>query len=206
MLEQYTRRWYQTILVDPVAKGLIKFVGFTPNRITLAAVVFGGISGACLYFNSPFIAIILLLLSGYCDTLDGTVARLKKTSSAQGSVLDIVADRIVEFFIVFGLYSLDPHSRATSCIVLLGAFMICITSFLVVGIFTKITGEKSFYYSPGLIERAEAFVFFILMILFPRLFNMLAVLLIVLVLYTATYRVWQFYHQPDNKGDLDANC
>jgi phosphatidylglycerophosphate synthase len=204
MLERYTRRWYQKALVDPVAKGLIKFAGFTPNRITMAAVVFGGISAVCLYFNAPFIAIIFLLLSGYSDTLDGTVARLTKTSSAQGSVLDIVADRFVEFFIVLGLYSLAPHSRATSCIFLLGAFMICITSFLVVGIFTETTGEKSFYYIPGLIERAEAFVFFILMILFPSLFNIFAILLVILVLYTAAYRVWQFYRQHDNKGDLDA--
>lgn len=75
---------------------------------------------------------------------------------------------------------------------MLTSILLCVTSFLVVGIFTEKQTEKSFYYSPGLIERGEAFFFFILMILFPSYFVLLSSLFILLVLLTTAIRVVQF--------------
>ena len=71
----------------------------------------------------------------------------------------------------------------------------CITAFLVVGIFSAKEGEKSFYYSPGLVERAEAFLFFIAMMLLPNYFNQLAYSFILLVFITALFHLFQFYKQ-----------
>jgi archaetidylinositol phosphate synthase len=96
-----------------------------------------------------------LVLSGFLDTLDGSLARhLNKTSS------------------------------------------ICVTTFLVVGIFTKNDSQKSFFYSPGLIERAEAFIVFSLMILLPFTFSVLAWGFIALTFLTAFLRLWQFIKAP----------
>jgi hypothetical protein len=77
-------------------------------------------------------------------------------------------------------------------LLMLGSILICVTSFLVVGIFLENTSQKSFYYSPGLIERAEAFLFFVLMILFSKAFSILAVIFSILVFLTAALRLYQF--------------
>ena len=64
--------------------------------------------------------------------------------------------------------------------------------FLVVGIVSDMVSNKTFYYSPGLMERAEAFLFFTLMILFPSQFIWLGILFSVLALFTAIQRVFEF--------------
>ncbi len=195
MLERYIRTPYQTILVDPVAHLLLRCGYRKPNQITLLAAFTGVLAGISLHFTWTLLAIVLLLISGYLDTLDGTLARFSEQNTSLGSVFDIMADRLVEISIVLGLYSMAPLIRATASIWLLSSFLFCITSFLVVGIFSKKEGEKQFFYSPGLIERPETFLFFILMIIFPSFFNWWAYLLSILVFYTATMRIWQFYQR-----------
>jgi len=148
-----------------------------------------------LFFNQVFLAIGLLLLSGYCDTLDGTLARFTHHSTAWGSVLDIMMDRLVEFSAVFSLWLVDPSHRALWCFLMLGSMLLCVTSFLVVGIFVANDSQKSFYYSPGIMERAEAFIFFTAMMWWPSAFLPLALLFSFLVVLTAIIRLAQFYQQ-----------
>ena len=78
---------------------------------------------------------------------------------------------------------------------MLGSMLVCVTSFLVVGIFVENHTEKGFHYSVGLIERAESFLFFILMIVFPEWFGVLSLLFIILVFYTAIERLYRFAEQ-----------
>lgn len=72
---------------------------------------------------------------------------------------------------------------------MLSSVLICVTSFLVAAVLEKTTGNKAFYYSPGLMERAEAFIFFIFMMLLPFTFSVLSIVFVVLVLYTAIVRI-----------------
>jgi len=188
MLEDHIRPRYQRLLVDPIARQLT----ISPNAVTLAALILGIFVPIAIVSHHPVAAIFLLLFSGYCDTLDGTLARMQNHSTAAGSVFDIVADRCVEFAVVFGLYLYAPQQRATYALLMLGAILICVTSFLVVGIFSDETSEKSFYYSPGLMERPEAFAFFIAMIALPLYFVPLALGFIGLVGVTAVIRVAEF--------------
>lgn len=197
MLEQHFRAYYQKILVDPFVELLVKISFISANIITLIAAAFGFLAGISIALHWTISALILLLLSGWLDTIDGSFARATQTSSNHGSVFDIVGDRVVEFSMLFGLYLYAPTTRATAAICMLGSFFLCITSFLVVAIFTENNSNRSFYYSPGLIERAEVFVFFVLMMLLPSLFNVLAWLLTVLVLYTTVIRVKEFYQQQN---------
>ena len=110
-----------------------------------------------------------------------------------GAILDITCDRCVEFSIILGLYLVDPTSRPFLSFMMLGSVLVCVTTFLVVALFTPNESEKGFHYSPGLIERAEAFLFFGLMILFPPLFTPLAALFSILVFLTGLLRIRQFY-------------
>lgn len=190
MIEAILRPTFQKKCVDPVAKAVVK--GVTPNVITFFAVVSGISIIPALVFDAVPLACILLLISGYLDVLDGTVARLKSKTTPVGTMLDIIGDRIVEFSVILGLYLVDPIDRGLVSLCMLGAILVCVTSFLVVGIFTPNTSQKSFHYSPGIIERFEAFVFFCAMILFPGAFNALGIILTLLILFTGLVRVIEF--------------
>ena len=198
MIEQFLRPQYQRILVNPIAHVLSQHV--TPNQITLFSGLLGLLVLPALVLNQVYLAIGLLLLSGYCDTLDGTLARLRHYSSDWGSVLDIITDRVVEPSVVFALWAVAPNQRGLGCLLMMASMLICITSFLVVGIFNPNDSEKSFHYSPGLMERAEAFAFFIAMMIWPNAFFILALVFSLLVILTAVLRVTAFHRlQKDRR-------
>lgn len=195
MLETHTRTYYQKWLVDPIAKPFSRRFPRSANAISIASAVVGLFVPILIVSRQNGLAIVTLILSGYLDTLDGTVARFAGQSSATGTVIDILMDRFVEFVVIFGLFLIDPTDRSIPAMLMLGSILLCVTSFLVVGIFSDNDSHKSFHYSPGLMERAEAFAFFIAMIIFPDAFIGLAYLFIALVLLTTLIRVVEFISQ-----------
>lgn len=198
MIETNLRKHYQKCCIEPLLR-LQLIRKFHPHFLTALACL----SGICvlfsLAFGYPLTAFFCLALSGFLDTLDGSLARHTGIPSEQGAAFDIVADRIVEFAVILGLFFLEPQARALPALLMVGSTLICITSFLVVGIFTQNTSEKSFHYSPGLMERAEAFLFFALMILFPAFFFYLSYLFSALVFLTAAIRMFQFFRNTSGK-------
>lgn len=190
MIESYIRPFYQKICVDPVAKRCEQYL--SPKTITMLSCLLGVAILPALLLQQIFLACLLLIISGYLDTLDGTVARLRNKTSNIGTVLDILSDRIVEAVIIIALFMVDPSQRGLLALIMLTSVLICVTSFLLVGIFTPNDSRKGFYYHPGLMERAEAFLFFGLMFYLPGLFTELALLFSTLVLLTAVIRVYQY--------------
>jgi archaetidylinositol phosphate synthase len=192
MLEACTRKLYQRFLVDP----LVRRIGdkLSPITVTLFSAVLGVLFIPALVLGRPMIALMLLLASGYCDTLDGSLARHQNTCSPFGSMLDIMSDRLVEFSVIFAFYLLSPIANGLACMLMLGSVLLCITSFLVTGIFSANDSHKSFHYSAGIMERAEAFAFFIVMIVMPNAFSVLGYVFSVLVLLTALWRLWELYN------------
>lgn len=189
MIDSYGRPLYQKIFINPF---LPTFSLLSPTTITYFALLVGIFVAPLLAVKYSGCAFTILLLSGFLDTLDGSVARFKDQTSPFGTALDIMGDRVVEFSVILGLYLFHPEERALSCLLMLGSILFCITSFLVVGVFTQNNMEKSFHYSPGLIERAEAFIFFSIMVLFPITFSIVSHLFSMLVFLTALIRLWQF--------------
>ena len=181
---------FLTILGDPLAKIIGK--SLSPDGVTVLSIVTGVLIAPALYFDQQVLAFVLLLLTGLFDTLDGTVARLFGKCSSFGTILDIVGDRAVETAIILGLFFVSPDDRALPALLMLGSAFLCVTSFLVVGIFSENDSQKGFYYSPGLMERPEAFCFFGLMILLPSFFPPLAYLFSFLVSMTALVRMIEF--------------
>ncbi|BCA93859.1 hypothetical protein TUM19329_02200 [Legionella antarctica] len=192
MLEQTLRNYYQRAFVDPI----IPYVGqyITPLSVTWISGFFGLLFLPFLLLDKPFMAICCLLISGYLDTVDGSLARYQNQTSDFGSAMDIVIDRLVEFATLFAFYLFNP-ARALWIILMLGSILFCITSFLVVGIFTNNSSHKSFHYSAGLMERAKAFIFFITMVLLPNAFSILAAFFCFLVCLTALIRIIEFKKQ-----------
>ena len=190
MLERLARPLFHRLLVEPVLKPLLP-LRLNPDLITAAGALAGVAAAPLLYFKLAWASLAALLLSGYLDMLDGSYARALGVSSEKGSALDIVSDRAVEVSVTLGLYLYAP-GRGLACLAMLGSMLLCVTSFLVVGIFEKNDSAKSFHYSEGLMERAEAFIFFGLMMLLPDAFTPLAWVYSALVLYTAAARLYRF--------------
>jgi phosphatidylglycerophosphate synthase len=192
MIENYLRPTYQRFFMDPVAKLLMRFPQITPNKVTTLSVVAGVIAAVLFILHWNYAAVVLLILSGMSDSLDGTLARVTGDISDVGAAWDIVGDRIVELAVFVSFYFYNPSRNGLAALLMLGASYLCITSFLVVGIFSQNQSHKSFFYSIGLIERLEAFVFFIVMMLFPTTIVWLAWVYAVLVFYTAAIRMIEF--------------
>ncbi len=196
MLESVLRPLFDRLIFQPITHVLVKRTAVSPNTVTLLAAITGCAAGVFITKGHTLLPLLLLILSGVCDCLDGCVSRAREQSSALGTVYDIVADRLVEFSLVAGFYAADPIHRAGVSIALLGSILLCVTSFLIVSLFsTQNNTQKSFHYSPGLIERPETFVFFGLMLVLPRYYKELAIVLTLLIALTTVIRLLQFRRQ-----------
>jgi len=192
MLEEKIRPFFQPILIEPVAKLIVKYTPFSANIITALSCLVGLLVIPFAYCHWIFQAVCCLWLSGYLDILDGSVARISKSAGETGTVYDITSDRLVEFAVILSLFLIDPTARSLSCILMLGSVLVCVTSFLVVGLFIPNHSDKGFHYSPGLMERFEAFFLFTLMYLLPEHFALIANLFSALVFFTAARRLYCF--------------
>lgn len=194
MIESSLRPLFQKVFIQPLLH--IGARHLPANAITITSLITGFMSACFLSAEFNFMAILLLLISGYLDILDGSVARMQNNSTHFGTVLDILSDRLVESFIVIALFIRDPN-LAFVCLLMMMSMLVCVSSFLLVGIFSEKQSEKSFYYSPGLMERAEAFIFFIAMIIFNQLALIIGIVFTLLVLWTTGVRMYQFYKQSN---------
>lgn len=190
MLEQRLSPTLQRCFFTPIAKKLQ--TKLHANHLTLLGLGVGLLFIPLLLLGFPILALFCLGLSGLFDCLDGELARLTNASSPFGTVLDIMCDRVVEISVILALFLVDPNTRGLASLGMLSTILLCITSFLVTGIFSEKASNKSFYYSPGLIERAETFLFFGVMVLLPTHFINLAYLYSALVLYTTLKRLAEF--------------
>ncbi|MEX0962128.1 MAG: CDP-alcohol phosphatidyltransferase family protein [Simkaniaceae bacterium] len=182
---------YQRFIIEPLLR-LTFIKKRKPASLTLTALIFGIITLPLIAFNYPYLAIGTLLISGFFDTLDGSLARHLNMISNRGALFDIFSDRIVELSVVMGLFLYDPIPRALTSLLMVGSILLCVTSLLIVGIFKENEKNSTSHQPPGIIERAEAFVFFLAMILFPKYFFILSTLFSLLMLSLAPIRLIKF--------------
>jgi len=83
-------------------------IGLTPNAISAIGVILALLS-ALTYAEwqinrlNLLLATVLLLLSGFCDALDGTLARLYHETTAFGGFLDSLLDRYADAVVYVGI-------------------------------------------------------------------------------------------------------
>jgi phosphatidylglycerophosphate synthase len=78
-------------------------LGLTPNTLTLISLVVGGLASYAIARGAFFRGVILILVMGFADVLDGSTARAGGMASPYGTVLDHVVDRYAEFMILLGV-------------------------------------------------------------------------------------------------------
>jgi archaetidylinositol phosphate synthase len=83
-------------------------LGFTPNRISTTGIALAFLA-ALTYAEWQFgpylllVATALLLLSGFCDALDGIVARFYREATVFGGFLDSLFDRYADAAVYVGI-------------------------------------------------------------------------------------------------------
>ncbi len=155
--------------------------GVAANTITLVGLGLGLLAAALIAAGAPgWLALGPLLAGRVADGLDGAVARATKASDF-GGYLDIACD-----FLVYGAIPLAFVLRDTDANAAAGAFLLCsfyvngatFLGFAILaakrGMETRARGEKSLYFTAGLLEGAETIALFIAFCLWPAAFAPLA--------------------------------
>lgn len=98
--EQWVKSYY-----DLLEKSLLPFLksGVSPNAISFLALTVSLLAGICYGYGKILAGGLFLLVSGFLDTVDGSIARLRGRPSRFGALLDSTLDRYAEFFVFFGI-------------------------------------------------------------------------------------------------------
>jgi archaetidylinositol phosphate synthase len=104
-------------------------IGLTPNTISAIGIILAFLS-ALTYTKWQtslaylLLATALLLLSGFCDALDGVVARLYQQTSAFGGFLDSLLDRYADAAVYVGIIVGGLCDVLWGLIALIGALLV----------------------------------------------------------------------------------
>lgn len=137
-------------------------VGISANIATAVAALTGIAAGVAFGKQSPGWGIVLLALSAGLDALDGTIAREQARPTPFGGLSDLIADRVVESAVIIGIAWPYPHLYLPA-LLLVASWYVNITVFLAVGAALETRGPKLIDYPPGILERTEALIFFVLL-------------------------------------------
>jgi len=133
--------------------------GVSPNMLTVAGAIMSIAAAAVLLYGHFRVASAFIVVAGFCDLLDGAVARVTRTQSRFGSVLDSTLDRYSDILPIVGL--LLYYSGWTSGKPRFGAIALCgiaiLGSFLVPYVRAKAESVLK-RCNVGLAERAERII------------------------------------------------
>ena len=194
MLDRYARQ-----IIDPplnrIGSGLAAR-GVTANGMTLVGLGLGLLAALLIALGAAGLALVPLLASRIADGLDGAVARATRKTDF-GGYLDIAADFLFYGMIPMAFVLSDPATNGAAGAFLLAAFYFNGTSFLGYAILaekhghkTDAQGQKSLYYSNGILEGTETIVFFVILCLLPTYFPPLAWAFGALCFLTAALRIY----------------
>jgi len=190
-------------LVEKLVKRLF-YKKISANQITVLALILGLLSALSIFLSGIMIwkiqliicAAILMVISFFFDALDGALARLDKPTTF-GGILDIFSDRTVEVVIIISLISTEPLTLMWPGIFSLGAIVLCISMFLLIGGAVKEDEldelKKVIYYRHGLMERSETFLFLFCITILISLRFLLLWIFAGLVFFTAVFRLRDAY-------------
>lgn len=170
--------------------------GASANAVTLVGLVLGLAAAAMIWAGwSGLVVAGVLILSRLADGLDGAVARARGKSDF-GGYLDIVCDFAFYGAIPLAFVLRDPAANGVAGAFLLFSFYVNAATFLGFailaekhGLESRARGEKSLYFTAGLMEGTETILVFLLLALWPGGFLPLAWVFGTLCLVTAAARL-----------------
>ncbi|MDD4409474.1 MAG: CDP-alcohol phosphatidyltransferase family protein [Candidatus Pacebacteria bacterium] len=133
-------------------------MGLTPNHLTSLCLIFGLGASYAISQGMFYLAIILLLVSGVMDFLDGSVARACNKETKFGGLFDSTVDKLTEILIYIALGLYDPSLLLGSCLAI-STFML--SSYI--SKHAKASGGKG---GGGIIERKERIILLVFGMMF----------------------------------------
>lgn len=174
----------------------------TPNRISILGFILA-LASAVTYAISPnptawilVLAVFFLLASGFCDTLDGIVARTFQQATSFGAFFDSVLDRYADAAVYAGIIISGLCNPIWGLAALAGSILVSYTRARAEGIGLKME-------SVGLAERAERMLILaaatIIAIFYLPALNYGVILLAILANFTVVQRVYYVYKSLKEK-------
>lgn len=176
--------------------------GFTPNQISALGVILAIVSGLLYWLSgdssfganlnqtSLILAPIFLLLSGFCDALDGAMARLYGNATTFGGFLDSLLDRYADAVVYCGLILGGLCDVSWGLVALIGSLLVSYTRAR-----AEAAGVKM--ETVGLAERADRLLIIILgsfvNLVWSEAVKWSIILLAVLTNFTVLQRATHFY-------------
>jgi CDP-diacylglycerol--glycerol-3-phosphate 3-phosphatidyltransferase len=166
--------------------------GVKADQLTALGLVLAIGAGAAIAAGALRGGLVLLVLAGLNDMLDGAVAKASGTASTRGAFFDSVIDRVSDAALFLGvawyLASTEGgHAAILAMAVLAGAMLIS---------YERAKAESlGFDARGGLMERAERFVALGFGLLFDSLLVPILWLMLVLILVTAVQRFVKVWSQ-----------
>ena len=101
-------------------------IGLTPNMISAFGIVLAFLAAIAYTrgHQNLLLAVILLLLSGYCDILDGAIARLCEKATPFGGFLDSLLDRYADSAVYAGIIFGGLCTIQLGLIALIGSLLV----------------------------------------------------------------------------------
>ena len=129
-------------------------IGLTPNRISVIGFILALASAVSYAVTTPqtpwllILAVVFLLASGFCDTLDGIVARTFQQTTVFGGFFDSVLDRYADAAVYTAIIVAGLVNPVSGLAALAGSMMVSYTRARAEAVGIKME-------SVGLAERAE---------------------------------------------------
>ncbi|NWF86972.1 CDP-alcohol phosphatidyltransferase family protein [Candidatus Bathyarchaeota archaeon] len=131
-------------------------IGLTPNAISIIGIILAFLS-ALAYANwqltafNLLLATVLLLFSGFCDAIDGVLARLYKEATVFGGFLDSMLDRYADAAVYVGIIIGGLCNVLWGLIALIGSLLVSYSR-------ARAEAANLKMESIGLAERAERII------------------------------------------------
>jgi CDP-diacylglycerol--glycerol-3-phosphate 3-phosphatidyltransferase len=178
--------------VKPIGRGLVK-AGVTADVITTIGLVMSLAAAVAIGMGALSLGLLLLVLTGIPDLLDGAVAKASGRSSVRGAFFDSVSDRVTDAVLFAGLAFYFAAEGSSPWLVLLPVAGYATASW--VSYIRAKADALGFDAHVGLVERAERIILLGLGLLFgPPVLVWVLVVIVVLNVITAAQRfvkVWQ---------------
>lgn len=188
-------RWRSSIekALVPVGRNLRR-AGVRPDYLTVLGVVMATAAAIAIGNGALRAGLLLLILTGVPDALDGAVAKASGTASQRGAYFDSVADRLTDALLLGGVAWYLATTEPGRIAVL--PYAVYAAASLVS--YQRAKADALGYDARGgLMERAERFVVLGIGLLFDELLIPVLWLMLVATAGTAIYRFVKVWKQAD---------
>ena len=185
-------------LTEPIARFLSK-TPIGPGAITWSGFSLS-VGGAVLIVTEHFLAAgFIVLIAGFFDMLDGTLARHNNQVSPFGAALDSTLDRLSEAALLMGILVFYTREQSITGILLVGA---ALTGSLLVSYIRARAEALGLKCQVGLFTRTERVIVLALGLLLNQIDNALIIALAIIAVFsffTAGHRLVHTWKQTRNR-------